>query len=372
MRVMTIAGTRPELIRLCLIMRALEARCEHLFVHTGQNHDPLLRDIFLDELGIKPPDETLDMLAPSTTGATGFGAQMANLMPGIAELLRAHAPDRLVILGDTNSGMAAIVARRMGIPVFHLEAGNRCFDPRVPEEVNRRVIDAASDVWMPYTERSRQHLIAEGAPSPRVFVVGNPIGEVITHHQDRVDASSVLDDLGLTPRGYAIATVHRAESTERPEVLAAIMRGLEQVAAEHTLPVVVSCHPRLADRLSAHGITVGGGVRLEEPFGLFDFVRLEQQASIALTDSGTVQEECALFHVPSVTLRDVTERPETVECGSNFIAGTTAEGIVRAARCAMASQRNWEAPAEYRRTNVAETVANVVLAHHHQLLGRMP
>lgn len=358
MKVMTILGTRPEIIRLSRVIPRLDRLSEHVLVHTGQNYEESLSDVFLRELEVRPPDVHLGVRAG------GFGEQIARILEGVDRLLAERRPDRVVILGDTNSALSAIVAARRGIPVFHLEAGNRCFDDRVPEEVNRRLIDHASTVLMPYTERSKENLVREGIERERIFVIGNPIFEVLTANESRIDGSDVLTRLGVVAGGYFLATLHRAENVDDAARLASLLSSLERVAGELESPVLVSVHPRTADRIRRAGISTDARlVRLLEPFGFFDFVKLEKHARGVLTDSGTVQEECAIFRIPNVTLRDVTERPETIECGSNALTGADPDLIALSLRVALESGNDWTPPAGYTAKNVSTTVVKTVLGH---------
>ena len=358
MRIMTILGTRPEIIRLSRVIPALDRAADHVLVHTGQNFRPELSDVFFDELGVRRPDVRLD------TGAPGFGAQVGRILAGAAEAIEAARPDRVVILGDTNSGLSALAAARAGVPVFHLEAGNRCYDPRVPEEVNRRVIDHASAVLMPYTHRSAANLEREGIERERVFVVGNPINEVMRHYADRIDPSGALERLGVEPGAYFLATLHRAETVDVPEHLRAAVASLGAVAEHWGAPVLLSTHPHTADRLAREGVASVDGVRLIEPLGFFDFGKLARGARCVLTDSGTVQEECCILRLPNVTLRDVTERPETVECGSSILAGVEAGNVLRAVEAATASPPAWTPPPEYVVPDVTSAALNVILGRH--------
>ncbi len=355
MKVLTLLGTRPEIIRLSRVIAGLDRVCDHALVHTGQNYDPRLKDLFFEELGVRAPDATL--------GATGgFGEQVGAILSGCERLFTEHRPDRILILGDTTSGLGAIVAKRMGIPVYHMEAGNRCYDDRVPEEVNRRIIDHSSDVLLPYTENSRRNLLAEGIPGARVIVTGNPIWEVIRHHQARIDASRILQELGVAPKKFFLVTLHRAENVDEKARLLRFTEALARVQREHALPVIISTHPRTKAKMADFGVETGGAdLRFLPPFGFFDFLSLERAAACVLSDSGTVQEECCLLKVPNVTLRDVTERPETVECGSNLISGSEPDQIQACTRLALASAADWTPPAEYLRTNVAETVIRILM-----------
>jgi len=358
MKILTVLGTRPEIIRLSRIIPALDELSDHVLVHTGQNFEDSLSQLFFDELGLRPPDHHLGVRA------TTFGEQVGQILSGAERVLRDERPDRLLILGYTNSGLTAIVAKRLGIPVYHMEAGNRCYDDRVPEEVNRRVIDHSSDVLMPYTWRSRENLLAEGIEGRRIHVTGNPIREVILHYEAEIDASDVFERLGLRAKEYFLVTMHRAENVDLDRRLASLVEALERVHSRHGLPVVVSTHPRTRSRLDILGIRPSTeDIRFVEPFGFFDFVALERNARCVLSDSGTVQEECCIFKVPNVTIRDVTERPETVDCGSNILSGAEPESVENCVRIALERGADWQPPAEYLAAHVSSTVIKIVLGH---------
>jgi len=358
MKVLTIFGTRPEIIRLSRVVALLDSNCEHVTVHTGQNYDESLSGLFLRELGVREPDHHLGIRA------SGFGEQVAKILERVEKVISDVRPDRILILGDTNSALSALTAARMGIPVFHMEAGNRCYDDRVPEEVNRRVIDHCSTILLPYTTRSMENLVREGIERERIYVTGNPINEVILHFEDQIANSQVSEALDVDDAGYFLVTLHRAENVDKEQRLRGIVQGLDLVAEEFERPLLVSVHPRTADKLRAYGIEpVSKMVRLLDPLGFFDFVRLERSAFAVLTDSGTVQEECAIFGIPNVTLRDVTERPETIECGSNILAGGDPDAIIAAVRQAVSRRGKWRAPDGYMAENVSRTVANIVLGH---------
>lgn len=365
MKILTILGTRPEIIRLSRIIPLLDAAVCHVLVYTGQNYDPALSTLFFEELGIRRPDHHLGV------SASTIGGQIAQILERSEAVMLQERPDRLLLLGDTNSALSAIVAKRLGIPVFHMEAGNRCYDDRVPEEINRRVIDHASDILMPYTERSRANLLREGIASQQILVTGNPIGEIIAHHADEIAASRALDMLGVSANGYLLATLHRAENVDRPDRLLAFLKAFSELSLAHGMPLILSTHPRTADRLAGLGATdLAGDVRFPPPFGFFDFVALEKNARCVLTDSGTVQEECCILKVPNVTLRDVTERPETVECGSNILTGADPEAILRAVQVVTATSASWIVPPEYQVPNVSSTVARILTGHHHHTTAR--
>jgi UDP-N-acetylglucosamine 2-epimerase (non-hydrolysing) len=342
MKVMTVVGTRPELIRLSLVFERLaDAGVEHHLVHTGQNYDVRLSEIFFQELGLPDPDAYLGIKTQNV------GDQIGQVIARSEAELLAFEPDALLVLGDTNSGLSAVAAARHDIPVFHMEAGNRCFDWRVPEEKNRRLIDHISDWLLPYTQRSREYLLREGISADKVFVSGNPITDILDRFRERWEASDALERLDLREAGYVLVTAHRQECVDVPERLRVICQGLQLVAREFDRPVVWSVHPRTRQKLEELGIDLDARIRLEEPFGFFDFVRLESSASLVITDSGTVQEECSLLRVPAVTCRDTTERPETLECGSNILSGVSDPGrMLHCSQVMLGGGTGWTSPYE--------------------------
>jgi UDP-N-acetylglucosamine 2-epimerase (non-hydrolysing) len=358
MKILTVLGTRPEIIRLSRIIASLDELCEHIVVHTGQNFDPNLNDVFFNEMGIRPPN--------SFIGARGsFGEQVGMILAESERIMRAEKPDKFLVLGDTNSALAAFIAKRLGIPVYHMEAGNRCYDDRVPEEVNRRVIDHSSDILLPYTERSRQNLLKEGIPGQRVYVTGNPILEVITHYDDKIKASDVHKRLNILPKKYFLVTLHRAENVDIENRLHQFMQAFEQIEKKYQMPIIISTHPRTRNKMQEFGVDVKNQrIQFMDPFGFFDFVHLERNAFCVLSDSGTVQEECSIFKVPNVTLRDVTERPETLECGSNILSGADVNTIMSCVDKVVAHTPDWNPPAEYLATNVTRTVSNLLMGYH--------
>ena len=358
MKVMTVVGTRPEIIRLSLVIGLLDSHCDQVLVHTGQNYDDRLSGLFFRELGVREPDVYMGVRG------TSFADQVGQILAGIEPLLLEHRPDRLLVLGDTNSGLTAMIARRMGIPVYHMEAGNRCYDDRVPEEVNRRVIDHCSSVLMPYTNRSRENLLREGFEGERIYVIGNPIREVMDAHADLIAASTVLSELELEPDKYFLVTMHRAENVDIPERLRSLVDALVGLHRRHGMPIICSLHPRTRDKMGAFGIDLEQhGVQFLEPFGFLDFVRLQQEAFCILSDSGTVQEEACILGVPNVTIRDVTERPETVECGSNILSGCDPEQITGLVDFVTRETYTWQPPFEYLVEHVAATVCRIVLGY---------
>jgi UDP-N-acetylglucosamine 2-epimerase (non-hydrolysing) len=358
MKIMTVLGTRPEIIRLSQIIPKLDKLSEHVLVHTGQNYDQKLSEIFFDELGIREPDHYLGIKA------SDFSEQVGMILEKTGALVKEIKPDRILILGDTNSGLVSVIAARMGIPVYHLEAGNRCFDDRVPEEVNRRIIDHTSTILMPYTSQSKENLLREGIERERIFIIGNPIYEVLLAYQKHIDDSKVLKQLDLKKKAYFLVTMHRSENVDDPARLSKLIKGLSQVAVEYNNPVLVSVHPRTANKLDDHKIKPESDlVRLMPPLGFFDYVHLEKNARLVLTDSGTVQEECAIFGVPNVTIRDVTERPETLACGSNMLSGADPEAIIQAVKTVLDLEGRWNPPLEYTVGNVSDTVTKILLGY---------
>lgn len=358
MKMMTILGTRPEIIRLSRIIPLLDQHANHVLVHTGQNYDDRLNRIFFDELGIRDPDENMGVKAGS------FASQIGRILEKSEELFLRHRPERLLILGDTNSGMSAIIARRLGIPVYHMEAGNRCYDDRVPEEVNRRVIDHSSTILMPYTNRSRENLLKEGIPGERIYVTGNPIKEVIDHYGKQIAASKALSTLGIEEGKYFLVTMHRAENVDVEQRLRNLVEALSLLHQEYGYPLICSFHPRTRARVEAFEVDVNrAGLRFVEPFGFFDFIKMEKSAFCLLSDSGTVQEEACIFRVPNVTIRDVTERPETVECGSNILSGADPQTILRQVKMVTGRKRGWQPPREYLAEGVADTVCRILLSY---------
>lgn len=358
MKVMTLFGTRPEIIRLSQVIDQLDRFCDQILVQTGQNYDPNLSDIFFEELGVRQPDVYLGVRAGT------FAEQAGQILSRSAQVLEEEKPDRLLILGDTNSGLAAIVAARMGIPVYHMEAGNRCYDDRVPEEINRRIIDHSSTILMPYTNRSMENLLREGIERDRIYVIGNPIYEVLQTYAEQIEMSDVHPRVDVAPGEYFLVTMHRAENVDVPDRLKCLLDGLARVAERHDLPVIVSLHPRTADKIERFGFDYPErGIQFMSPLGFFDFVALEKQARCVISDSGTVQEECAIFKVPNVTIRDVTERAETVEVGSNILAGADPEMLVRAIDVVLGTSKEWQAPSEYVVEDVSRTVVKIVLGY---------
>ena len=365
-KILTILGTRPELIKMSLVIARLDRLTNHILVHTGQNHDYELNQIFFDDLGIRKPDHFLD--------AAGQGPidTIARVMLAADKVLEQEKPDAVLIYGDTNSGLAVIPAKRRKIPVFHMEAGNRCFDQRVPEELNRKVIDHLSDVNMVLTEHARRYLLAEGLPGDRIFKVGSHMREVLDHFRDRIAQSAALEQLGLQSGRYFIVSAHREENVDSPERLQMLLDALDALASEYGFPVIVSTHPRTRNRLTKE---MRGGVadlvRFMPPFGFTDFISLQKGAYCVLSDSGTITEEAALLDLPAVTMRDSHERPEGVDAGTLVTSSLEPDRIldaVRVARDGFGTHRKFAGPvADYEADEVSARVVRIVLSYIDQI-----
>lgn len=363
MKVLTVVGTRPEIIRLSRVLTALDRTVTHVLVHTGQNYDYELNQVFFDDLQLRKPDHFLN-------SAVGTAAEtVGNIIAKVDQVLAAEKPDAVLILGDTNSCLAAYPAKRRKIPVFHMEAGNRCFDQRVPEEINRKIVDHISDINLPYTTLSREYLLREGLPPDRVIKTGSPMFEVLMHHRERIEKSDVLARLGLLEGGYFVVSAHREEnvdSGERLKKLAGVLNGL---AADFGQRVIVSTHPRTRKRLEEHKIELDSRVELLKPFGFFDYVKLQLSSRCALSDSGTITEESSILNFPALNLRDAHERPEGMEEGSVMLTGLD-YGRVREALGVLATQGRGESRtlrqiADYSMPNVSEKVVRLILSYTH-------
>ncbi len=320
MKVATILGTRPELIRLSEIIKKLDQFTDHVFIHTGQNFDYELNEVFFKELGIRKPDYVLKSQADT------LFQQISVILSKTEEILRKEKPDTILILGDTNSGLAAFVAKRMHIPVFHMEAGNRCYSDKTPEEINRRIIDSCSDILLPYTQRSREQLLAEGYHPGKIFVTGNPIVEILRKNKEKIEASKILEELAVQKDGYILVTMHREENVDDPAVLSALCETLAEISKKYK--VIVSTHPRTMKKLDEDILKGNNNLQFLKPFGFFDFVKLEMNALCMLTDSGTVPEESAIFGKPCVFMRISTERPELLESGGTILSGVDKKDIL--------------------------------------------
>lgn len=361
MKVMTILGTRPELIRLSLIVKKLDKICDQVIVHTGQNYDVNLNDVFLDQLGYRKIDHYLDAKG-------SFGNQAGIILSKLEKVIPQEKPDAFLVLGDTNSSLGAIMAKRLGVRVFHMEAGNRSFDDRIPEENNRRIIDSQSDILLPYSERSREHLIRDGVASNRIYVTGNPIYEVLNKFMPQIDQSDVMDKLSLEKGNYFLMTLHRSENVDREERLAKFVQAFNEVYDKYKLPMIWSVHPHTRKRLNENtALKVRDGIVVSEPLGFFEFNKLQKNAYCVLSDSGTAPEECSIFGVPAVALRDAIERPETIDAGSILISGADPKKIKLAIDTVVNADNNWIAPKDYLKANVSDTVVRIVLSYYRSI-----
>tara|TARA_B100000686_G_C16736575_1_gene943976 strand:- start:228 stop:1229 length:1002 start_codon:yes stop_codon:yes gene_type:complete len=332
-----------------------------MVVHTGQNYTHNLNSLFYKEMKIRGPDIRLNINAHT------FAHQIGEMIPQIFDIVHEEKPDRILILGDTNTALAAaIVSSRLGIPLYHMEAGNRCFDDKVPEEINRRLIDHSATVSLPYTHNSKENLLREGVDHRNIFVVGNPINEVLGFYKQEIRDSLALDKFKVNAGEYLLATVHRAENVDDNERLKNLMEGLISAGKRFGLPVLFSLHPRTDDKLQQSGMGLDTDVIMPfQSLGFFDFVNLEQNAKCVITDSGTVQEECCILGVPSITVRDTTERPETLECGSNILSGCEPELLLKALDVSMNFGNRWTPPKEYLEEFVSNTVLRLLVGYSH-------
>ena len=323
LKVMTIVGTRPEIIRLSRVIAKLDQHCEHILVHTGQNYDYELNEVFFSDLGIRKPDAFLE--AAGATAAETIG----QVIIAADKVMHAHAPEALLVLGDTNSCLAAISAKRRKIPIFHMEAGNRCFDFRVPEEINRRIVDHTSDINLTYSDIAREYLLREGLPPDQVIKTGSPMREVIEYYRAEVEASSVLPRLELTEQQYFLVSSHREENVDAPENLQRLFNVLNSLAEQFSLPVIVSTHPRTRKRMDDLGLNANHLVQFHKPFGFLDYVRLQTGALAVLSDSGTITEESSILNFPALNLREVHERPEGFEEAAVMFVGMDVDRVMQ-------------------------------------------
>lgn len=355
-KVVTIVGTRPELIKLCLVIRALDKTVDHVLVHTGQNFDYELNEVFFKELEIRKPDYFLGC-AKATAIET-----IASVLVEVDRTLETERPDAVLIYGDTNSAMSAIPAKKRQIPVFHMEAGNRCFDQRVPEELNRKIVDHLSDVNMTITEHARRNLLSEGLPSDRTFKIGSNMPEVLGHFHKSIESSQVLANLGLKASEYFVVSAHREENVDREDRLSEILEALKLLQKKYSIPVIVSTHPRTRKRLEKFQIDQGD-LRFLKPLGFFDYVKLQKNARCVISDSGTITEESAALRFPAVTLRDAHERPEGTEVGVLIKAPIKKDSIVHAVDVTLARSPDRDPVSDYTPLHVADTVVAIILSN---------
>ena len=367
-KVMTVVGTRPEIIRLSRVISRLDETVDHVLVHTGQNWDPMLSDVFFEELELRKPDRFLGV------DTSSLGRVLGGVLAGVEEAIQDECPDALLVLGDTNSCIAALMARRMKVPVYHMEAGNRCFDLNVPEETNRRMVDHISDFNLVYTEHARRNLLAEGLHPRRIMHTGSPMREVLEHYRPKIDASTVLDRLGLSAGGYFLASAHREENVDDPRRLGHLLDCLRAVRDRWGLPVLVSTHPRTRKRLEMRADNPSSldGIVFHEPFGFFDYVHLQMKAKCTLSDSGTISEESAILGFPAVTLRDSIERPEALDAGTIMLAGLDTSGLIEVIDMTYDIDSLRSAPQDYAVGDTSSRVVRFLLStvrRHHNWAG---
>lgn len=360
LKVMTIVGTRPEIIRLSACIKACDRYFNHVLVHTGQNWDYTLNQVFFDDLGLRSPDHYLD-----SVGAT-LGETMGNIIAKSYEVLQRERPDALLILGDTNSALAAIAGKRLKVPIFHMEAGNRCFDQNVPEEINRKIVDHISDINLPYTEHSRRYLLSEGFRKEHIFVTGSPMQEVLQQHMEKIESSDILDRLGLEPNRYIIVSAHREENIDNEQNFLSLMTAINNIAERYQIPVVYSTHPRSKKFIEQRNFSFHPLVRNLPPFGFLDYNKLQKNAFCVLSDSGTLSEESAMLGFAGILLRTSTERPEVLDKGTVVIGGIKGNDVEQAIELAKAMQENQEptllAP-DYADANVSVKVVNIIQSY---------
>jgi len=362
LKVMTVVGTRPEIIRLSRCIAQLDAHTQHVLVHTGQNFDYELNEVFFEQLAIRKPDHFLG--AAGATAAETIGQVIAK----VDAVLVAEQPDAMLILGDTNSCLAAIAAKRRKVPIFHMEAGNRCFDFRVPEEINRRIVDHTADIHLPYSQIARDYLVREGLPPDQIIVTGSPMGEVLAHYRPGIEASDALVRLGLSPLQYFVVSAHREENVDDPARLRRLLDIVNALAREHGLPVIVSTHPRTRKRLEdVTDVAMDARVQFMKPFGFLDYVQLQRQAKAVLSDSGTITEESNILNFPALNLRDVHERPEGFEEGAVMMVGLdlarVQDGLRLLAQQPRGEERLLRRVADYTPDNVSDKVLRIVLSY---------
>jgi UDP-N-acetylglucosamine 2-epimerase (non-hydrolysing) len=352
MKIITIAGTRPELIRLSIIIKKLDVIFDNILIYTNQNYDKNLSTIFFEDLEIRKPDYYFQ-------SQSSLGTFLGNSIIEFEKILITEKPDKILVLGDTNSGLLSILSNKYNIPVYHMEAGNRCYNNNVPEETNRQIIDHVSTFNLPYTENSKFNLLSEGFNRNFVLKTGNPINEVLINYRIKIDNSKILEKLELFDE-YILVTCHRAENVDDENVLRNILNSLNEMAKKYK--IIFSVHPRTKSKIKNINIKLNDNILLSEPFGFFDFVKLEKNAKMIITDSGTVQEESAIFNIPTIVIRDSTERQELIECGSSILCGTKYDKIISVYQTILKSnlKKNLVLPTDYTILNVSDIVINIL------------
>jgi UDP-N-acetylglucosamine 2-epimerase (non-hydrolysing) len=357
MKVMTVVGTRPEIIRLSRIMARFDEDFDHILVHTGQNWDYRLNAIFFDELGLRAPDHVLKV------DTSSLGAVLGDTLRKTEEVIRQESPDAFLVLGDTNSAISAVMAKRMRVPVYHMEAGNRCFDENVPEETNRRLVDHVADFNLVYTEHARRNLLAEGLHPRRIILTGSPMREVLNHYRPQIETSNILARLGLGEHGYFLVSAHREENVDSPGRLRALLDCLCEVRNRWGLRILVSTHPRTRLRLEAlPGSGSLPGIEFSEPFGFLDYNSLQMHAYCVLSDSGTISEESAILRFPAITLRSSIERPEALDTGTIVMTDLRPQSVVAGIEAVFANHATTSIPTDYQVTDCSIRVRNSILS----------
>ena len=363
LKIVTVVGTRPEIIRLSRVLARLDEHCEHILVHTGQNYDYELNQVFFEDLGIRKPDYFLD----SASNSNGAAHTIGNLIIAVDRVLEKERPEAMLVLGDTNSCLSVIPAKRRKIPIFHMEAGNRCFDQRVPEETNRRIVDHTADVNLTYSTIARDYLLREGLPPDLVIKTGSPMLEVLSFYRPRMQASTVLARLGLQDRGYFLVSAHREENVESDKSFEKLVAVLNALSHEYDLPVIVSTHPRTQKRIDEMGVKFHKNVRLLKPLGFHDYVRLQCCAKAVLSDSGTITEESSILNFPALNLRETHERPEGMEEAAVMMVGLELNRVLQAlevlAKQTHTDERILRIVADYSVQNVSEKVLRIILSY---------
>jgi len=369
LNVMTIVGTRPEIIRLSRVIAKLDEHTDHTLIHTGQNYDYELNEIFFRQLDIRKPDMFLDAAGESAAETIG------KVIIGADAALKKYSPDAVLLLGDTNSCLSVIAAKRRKIPVFHMEAGNRCFDFRVPEEINRRIVDHTADINLTYSAIARDYLLREGLPPDQVINTGSPMREVIEHYRVKIDSSKILSELDLKSRGYFVASFHREENVDSPERLKQVVQIWNAVAQHYKRPVVISTHPRTRQKLEALGEKTHELVAFHKPFGFVDYIKLQTEAAAVLSDSGTITEESSILNFPALNMRDVHERPEGFEEGAVMMVGLSAERTLEALKILESQPRGADRALrlvrDYSPDNVSDKVLRIILSYTHFVRRRV-
>lgn len=356
LKIITVLGTRPEIIRLSMLIPKLDKFTDHVLVHTGQNYDPKLSDIFFEDLKLREPDYQLGI------DTSSLGTAMGEVLQKSEAVFRKERPDAVMILGDTNSSVAAIVAERMGIPVYHMEAGNRSFDKNVPEELNRKMVDHIATFNLPYTEHARRNLLSEGLHPRFIYLSGSPIKEILQIHQSEIESKQVLSRLGINRGEFFLISVHRQENVDSPSRLSKILDCLAAIEKKWGLPIVVSTHPRTRERLSQMGVSYLEGVTFHEPFGYLDYMKLQQEAKCVISDSGTLSEESAICGFRAVSIRDSTERPESIENGALILSGLEPDHLVSSIELADSSSSAEVVPAGYETCDFSERVIKILMS----------